>query len=183
MIAPECPQEHLPDLRKFVSSTSTIYGPQPSPTFLFPCPNMAYDVHRIVQEPEDVNHRRLLWSADPIQHDVPAFPPFARHVQCHQPCSNFIASPPSGNLRPRRQRFDCPGQGLGIDTRLRLSKPFGCPAENVPEIVFCRRCQTDSPTAAAAHYVLSSLDELPPSVSAVRADRLSRSASAASNDR
>ena len=61
---------------------------------------MAYQVHRIVQESEGVDDGRLLRPADPIQHEMPAFPSPARHVQRHQPFSDFIAFPRSGNIGP-----------------------------------------------------------------------------------
>ena len=154
-----------------------------SQTLLVPCLDMTYQVHRIMQQPENVNHGLFFKSADPVQHEVPAFPTPARHMQSHQAFRDFIPSSRSGNLRPRCQRFDRPRQGLGILARLCLSEPFRRPTNNISEIDFGGGCQTDAPTATVGNHDLSVSGETVPSVSVARADKSSRSASAASNVR
>ena len=101
-------------------------------------------------------------------------------MQRHQSFRYFITSLRPENLKPRCQRIDRPRQGLGIKARLRLPEPFRCPSEYVPEIFFSRVRQTDRSSAAVGNHVLSAFDVSPPSASAARSDRLSRSVSAES---
>jgi hypothetical protein len=92
---------------------------------------MTSQIHRIVQDPHNVNGLYLITA---IQHDVPATPPLSSHVEAPQARLDLVARRTAWKVGPVVERYECGNQRASVNQGLPSPKVLRGPLDDSKEV-------------------------------------------------
>jgi hypothetical protein len=113
---------------------------------------MTREIHRVVENSEDLDHVFIAVGANAKHDQMPALPARPGNVQRSDVGTEILASARARHARARRQRRDRPHQGHCVDAGLPGTEVLDGPDEDVLEVRFRGPSQADRPAGGPPRH-------------------------------